>query len=88
MGWLFTVGKEEEDDEALAKRLEFDFKIRDIKRRIEKLRQNLDTTRPVGVRETREMDEPARTVEHGKNEKKTRQAEMDDLRRKLTGRKK
>lgn len=83
MEWLFKV--KERDDDELAKWLEFDFKIRDLKRRIKKLRNDLYPTRPVGIRETPKVDEQAPVVERGKNEKAAREAEMDDIRRKLIG---
>jgi len=83
MGWLFKV--EERDDNELAKWLEFDFKIRDLKRRIEKLRNDLYPTRPVGIRETPKVDEPAPVVERRKNKKSTRETEMDDIRKNLMG---
>ena len=83
MGWLFKV--EERDDDELAKWLEFDFKIRDLKRRIEKLRNDLYPTRPVGIRETPKVDEQTPVVERGKKDKAAREAEMDDIRRNLMG---
>ena len=87
MGWLFKVEKED-DDEELAKRLEFDIKIRDIRRRIEKLRKNFDTPRRGRMAEPQKMDEPAPVVEQKQTEQERRNAEMDDIKAKLLGRKK
>lgn len=81
-----SFGRREEiddDTEALAKRLEFDIKIRDIRRRIEKLRSHFGTPRRVRVESTPKVDEPTReTKQDNKN------AELDAIKRKLMGGKK
>lgn len=87
MGWLFKIEKEE-DYEELAKRLELDMQIRDIRRRIEKLRTHFHTPRRGRMAEPQKVDEPTPVVEQKQTEQERRNAEMDDLRRKLMGGKK
>ena len=87
MGWLFKIEKEE-DYEELAKWLEFDIKIRDIRRRIEKLRDHFHTPRRERMAESQKVDEPAPVVEQKEKEQERRNAEMDDIKAKLLGRKK
>jgi RNA processing factor Prp31 len=83
MGWLFKVEKEDDDAE-LAKRLEFDFKIRDIRRRIEKLRENFHTPRRVRVEEPPEVDEQAQNT----RQQRDKDNEINEIKAKLLGRKK
>jgi len=78
--------REEIDDEteALAKRLEFYTKIRDINRRIEKLRAHFHTPRRVRVEEPSKVDEPAQ----GRGHQSNKNNELDEIKRKLMGGKK
>lgn len=83
MGWLFKVEKDNDDDE-LAKRLELDNKIRDIRRRIEKLRSHFDTPRRARVDEPREVDEQAQRTRRQSD----KDNELNEIKAKLLGRKK
>ena len=81
----FGRRKEIDDEtEALAKRLEFDTKIRDIDRRIKKLRAHFDTPRRVRVESAPKVDEPTRKADKGND----KNAELDEIKRKLMGGKK
>ena len=65
MGRLFKIifGKEEIDYESLSRDLERDVQIRSIRRRIEKLRQNLYSPRPETLERTREISKPTQDME-------------------------
>lgn len=84
MGRLFKIifGKEEIDYESLSRDLERDVQIRSIRRRIEKLRQNLYSPRPETLERTREISKPTQDMERAQKNK-----ELDDIKAKLTGRK-
>ena len=84
MGRLFKIifGKEEIDYESLSRDMERDVQIRSIRRRIEKLRQNLYSPRPETLERTREISKPTQDMERAQKNK-----ELDDIKAKLTGRK-
>ena len=80
----FGRGVEEDDYEELAKRLELDMQIRDIRRRIEKLRSHFHTPRRRKVEDPPKLDE--RPQETTKEEQ--RNSELNALKAKLMGGKK
>lgn len=85
MGRLFKIifGKEEIDYESLSRDLERDVQIRSIRRRIEKLRQNLYSPQPETLERTREISKPTQDMERAQKNK-----ELNDIKAKLLGRKK
>ena len=87
MGWLFKVEEKDEDAE-LAKWLEFDTKIRDIKRRIAKLRKDLHQPRRGRMADPQEVDEAPRIIRQVENKEAERNRELDLIKAKLMGGKK
>ena len=65
-------------------------RIRDLRRRIEELRSQLHTSRPEPVKRHEEVVETSRNVEAPReiSEREKRNAELNDIKAKLLGRKK
>ena len=82
MEWLFKI-KESKDDGEWAERL---YQIQLLRRRIEKLRNTLCETRRDSPPRNESLEELRPVVESTPEEK--RNAELDDLKAKLLGRKK
>ena len=83
MGWLFKVEKED-DNEELAKWLELDMQIRDIRRRIKKLRSHFHTPRRILVEDPPAVDKQAQES----RQKSVKDNELNEIKAKLLGRKK
>ena len=83
MGWLFKVEKED-DNEELAKWLELDMQIRDIRRRIKKLRSHFHTPRRIRVEDPPAVDKQAQES----RQTSVKDNELNDIKAKLLGRKK
>jgi len=82
LGWLFKI-EESKDDGAWAERL---YEIQLLRRRIEKLRDTLCKTRRDSPPRNKSLEELRPVVESTPEEK--RNAELEDLKAKLLGRKK
>jgi len=83
MGKLFEIifrGKDEFNAERLRKNLEFEAKIRSLKRRIERLRNELYPTRSGIASRDDNLEEQVQDVGPSKKEQ-----EMNELKRKLMG---
>lgn len=81
MGFLFKIEEKDDDYAECDAKL---YEIQLLKRRIEKLREDLfGARRPIAPRDEK-VEEPRQTVERSKEEK--RNAELDDLKAKLLGR--
>jgi hypothetical protein len=85
--WLFKV-EERDNDEERIRDLERLDTIRDIRRRIEKLRKELSSPRPTVTQRNEQVLEQAPRVERTREEQERKNAEMNDLKAKLLGRKK
>ena len=82
MGWLFKI-EESKDDGEWAEKL---FEIQLLRRRIEKLRATLCTSRQRSIPRDESVEELRPLVEQTQEERKA--AEMNELKAKLLGRKK
>lgn len=84
MGWLFKI-EERGNDEERIRDLERLNTIRDIRRRIEKLRKDLSSPQPEAAQRNEQVLEQAQSVERPRKEKEDYH---NELKAKLLGRKK